>query len=50
MPITIPSPIYEEFVDAAKASKYLNAVINLSFDLVQVNPDGSVTTCYELTA
>ena len=39
-----------EFVDAAKASEQPNAVINLSFDLTQTNPDGSVTTRYELTA
>ncbi|MBD1895746.1 S8 family serine peptidase [Coleofasciculus sp. FACHB-129] len=38
-----------EFVDAAKASKQPNAVVNLSFDLTQTNPDGSVTTRYELT-
>jgi F0F1-type ATP synthase membrane subunit b/b' len=38
-----------EFVDAAKASSQPNAVVNLSFDLTQVNPDGSVTTRYELT-
>src|SRR5919199_2244453 len=39
-----------EFVDAAKASGHPNAVVNLSFDLVQVNPDGSVTTRYKLTS
>jgi len=38
-----------EFVDAAKASGQPNAVVNLSFDLTQINPDGSVTTRYELT-
>jgi hypothetical protein len=38
-----------EFVDAAKASGQPNAVVNLSFDLTQTNPDGSVTTRYELT-
>lgn len=38
-----------EFVDAAKASGQPNAIANLSFDLVQLNPDGSVTTRYELT-
>jgi hypothetical protein len=38
-----------EFVDAAKASGQPNAVVNLSFDLTQVNPEGSVTTRYELT-
>jgi nucleoid-associated protein YgaU/surface antigen len=39
-----------EFVDTAKASGQPNAVVNLSFDLTQVNPDGSVTTRYEFTA
>jgi len=39
-----------EFVEAAKAAGYQNAVVNLSFDLVQVNSDGSVTTRYELTS
>ncbi|MEG3956673.1 S8 family serine peptidase [Microcoleus sp. herbarium2] len=39
-----------EFVDAAKASGQPNAVVNLSFDLTQTNPDGSVTTRYELTS
>jgi hypothetical protein len=38
-----------EFVDAAKASAQPQAVVNLSFDLTQINPDGSVTTRYELT-
>ncbi|MBD2028252.1 S8 family serine peptidase [Leptolyngbya sp. FACHB-711] len=38
------------FVDAAKARGHSNAVINLSFDLTQTNPDGSVSTRYELTA
>ncbi|OKH30842.1 hypothetical protein NIES2119_30170 [[Phormidium ambiguum] IAM M-71] len=38
-----------EFVNAAKASSQPNAVVNLSFDLTQINPDGSVTTRYELT-
>ncbi|MEW6492094.1 MAG: S8 family serine peptidase [Cyanobacteriota bacterium] len=38
-----------EFVDAAKASGKPNAVVNLSLDLTQVNPDGSVTTRYEFT-
>jgi len=37
------------FVDAAKASKRSSAVINLSFDLTQINPDGSVSTRFELT-
>lgn len=39
-----------EFVDAAKASGQPNALINLSFDLVQVNPDGSIATRYQLTS
>ena len=39
-----------EFIEMAKASEHRNAVVNLSFDLVQLNPDGSVTTRYELTA
>jgi subtilisin family serine protease len=38
-----------EFVNAAKASGQPNAVVNLSFDLTQTNPDGSVTTRYEFT-
>ncbi|XHL97928.1 MAG: S8/S53 family peptidase [Microcoleus anatoxicus] len=38
-----------EFVDTAKASKQPNAVVNLSFDLTQINPDGSETTRYQLT-
>ncbi|NJL89432.1 MAG: S8 family serine peptidase [Coleofasciculaceae cyanobacterium SM2_1_6] len=38
-----------EFVDAAIASDQPNAIINLSIDLTQVNPDGSVTTRYEFT-
>ncbi|MEG3934307.1 S8 family serine peptidase [Microcoleus sp. T3_B1] len=38
-----------EFVDAAKASGQKNAIANLSLDLTQKNPDGSVTTRYELT-
>jgi Ca2+-binding RTX toxin-like protein len=38
-----------EFVDTVKASAHRNAVVNLSFDLAQLNPDGSVTTRYELT-
>lgn len=37
------------FVDAAKVSKRSSAVINLSFDLTQINPDGSVSTRFELT-
>ncbi|MFE1744126.1 S8 family serine peptidase [Coleofasciculus sp. H7-2] len=39
-----------EFVDAAKESQQPNAVVNLSFDLTQINPDGSITTRTELTA
>ncbi|MEG5079901.1 S8 family serine peptidase, partial [Microcoleus sp. AT8-B4] len=39
-----------EFVDTAKASKQPNAVVNLSFDLTQINPDGTQTTRYQLTA
>ncbi|MDI9636154.1 DUF4114 domain-containing protein [Geitlerinema splendidum] len=38
-----------EFVDAARESGQPNAVINLSLDLTQINPDGSLTTRYELT-
>ncbi|NET91483.1 MAG: S8 family serine peptidase [Kamptonema sp. SIO1D9] len=38
-----------EFVDAARDSGQPNAVINLSLDLTQINPDGSVTTRYEFT-
>ncbi|WP_348256059.1 peptidoglycan DD-metalloendopeptidase family protein [Leptolyngbya sp. ST-U4] len=38
-----------EFVDAAKQSEQPNAVVNLSLDLTQINPDGSITTRYELT-
>lgn len=38
-----------EYVDAAIESGQPNAVVNLSLDLTQVNPDGSVTTRYELT-
>ncbi|MBE9093538.1 hypothetical protein IQ252_06195 [Tychonema sp. LEGE 07203] len=39
-----------EFADAAKASSQPNAVINLSFDLTQINPDGTQTTRHFLTA
>jgi peptidoglycan hydrolase-like protein with peptidoglycan-binding domain len=39
-----------EFVDVARASGNPRAVANLSFDLTQVNPDGSVSTRYQLTA
>ena len=38
-----------EFVNAAKESNQPNAVVNLSFDLTSVQPDGTVTTRYELT-
>lgn len=38
-----------EFVDAAKESGQPNAVVNLSFDLTQIDPDGNVTTRYEFT-
>jgi len=38
-----------EFVNYAKESGQPNAVINLSMDLTQINPDGSVTTRYEFT-
>ncbi len=38
-----------EFVDAAIVSGQPNAIVNLSMDLTQINPDGSVTTRYELT-
>ncbi|MEH1897618.1 MAG: S8 family serine peptidase [Nostoc sp.] len=39
----------KEFVDEFKTSGQPNGVVNLSFDLTQTNPDGSVTTRYELT-
>jgi len=38
-----------EFVDAARESNQPHAVVNLSIDLTQVNPDGTVTTRYEIT-
>lgn len=38
-----------EFVDAAKESGQPNAIVNLSFDLTQINPDGTETTRYEFT-
>jgi surface antigen len=38
-----------EFVNVARDSQQPNAVVNLSLDLTQVNPDGSVTTRYEFT-
>ncbi|MEH2073792.1 MAG: S8 family serine peptidase [Nostoc sp.] len=39
----------KEFVDEFKTSGQPNGVVNLSFDLTQTNPDGSITTRYELT-
>jgi N-acetylmuramoyl-L-alanine amidase len=39
-----------EFVDSAKASGQPNAVVNLSFDLAQINPDGSISTRFEFTS
>ncbi|MEQ8539146.1 MAG: S8 family serine peptidase [Coleofasciculus sp. D1-CHI-01] len=39
-----------EFVDAAQDSGQPHAVANLSFDLTEINPDGTVTTRSELTA
>ena len=39
-----------QFVDVAKASGQSQAVVNLSFDLTQKNPDGTTTTRSELTA
>lgn len=38
-----------EFVDAAKKSGQPNAIVNLSFDLTQKNPDGTITTRFEFT-
>ncbi len=38
-----------EFVDTVKASAHRNAVVNLSFDLAQIDPDSSITTRSELT-
>lgn len=38
-----------EFVNYANDSGQPHAVVNLSLDLTQVNPDGSVTTRYEFT-
>ena len=37
------------FADAARASERFNAVANLSFDLTQLNSDGSISTRYEFT-
>jgi Subtilase family len=39
-----------EFVDSAKTSGRSHAVVNLSFDLTQVNSDGSITTRQQLTS
>jgi hypothetical protein len=39
-----------EFVDTAKVLGQPHAIANLSFDLTQVNLDGSTTTRYELTS
>ena len=39
-----------QFVDVAKATGQSRAVVNLSFDLTQKNPDGTTTTRNELTA
>ncbi|HEY9655464.1 MAG TPA: S8 family serine peptidase, partial [Crinalium sp.] len=39
-----------EFVDTAKAMGHLQAVANLSFDLTEVRPDGSIATRSQLTA
>lgn len=38
-----------EFVDYARSSGQPHAIANISFDLTQVNRNGSVTTRYELT-
>ncbi|MCS6814452.1 MAG: S8 family serine peptidase [Cyanobacteria bacterium] len=38
-----------EYVDHFRQSGQPNGVVNLSLDLTQINPDGSVTTRYELT-
>ena len=38
-----------EFVDAAQAFAQPNAVVNLSFDLVQTEADGDTSTRYQLT-
>jgi Subtilase family len=39
-----------EFVDSAKTSGQTHAVVNLSFDLTQANPDGSISTRQQLTS
>ncbi|MBD1821001.1 S8/S53 family peptidase [Cyanobacteria bacterium FACHB-DQ100] len=38
-----------EFVDTAKATNSSHAVVNLSFDLAQTNPDGTQSTRHALT-
>jgi len=38
-----------DFVDAAKEIGQPHAIANLSFDLTQLNPNGTVTTRYEFT-
>jgi hypothetical protein len=38
-----------DFVDAAKAQGRSHAVVNLSFDLMQINLDGSISTRHALT-
>jgi hypothetical protein len=38
-----------DFVNAVKKSGQPNGLVNLSFDLTQKNPDGTVTTRFELT-
>lgn len=39
-----------KFVDTAKATGQAHAVANLSFDLTEVHPDGSISTRSQLTA
>jgi Subtilase family len=39
-----------EFVDSAKTSGQTHAIVNLSFDLTQINPDGSISTRQQLTS
>ncbi|NET56440.1 MAG: S8 family serine peptidase [Symploca sp. SIO2E6] len=38
-----------EFVDAARYSGQPNAIVNLSFDLIQVDDQGTISTRYEFT-
>nr|WP_236117319.1 S8/S53 family peptidase [Hassalia byssoidea] len=38
-----------EFVDEFKTSGQPNGLVNLSLDLTQQNPDGTITTRYEFT-